>query len=291
MGLARNTTLAASIMLASSAFADEIEIQWVNPVENVDGTPVSELQEFTLHQRSPTGAYIPIQSISYANGPVTSALFDLPCGDYFLTATVTDIEGDQSGYSNVVERQIACPPPPDSIPRPPILLSGQDTGLLFISPVTTFTGDIAEIQLYNDPAFQAASGRFVTEFTPASVSGTLTMFSRDEGGFGTGGHLTFSIIDGTISMRHQNTTESRVLAGGTVLAGQPYTAEYIFGPSGATLILDGIIVAQDTTWTVGINDNNLPMGIGAAQVSVDAQNPTRYTNPFNGELSVRFYNE
>lgn len=290
MGLAKKL-MGASILLASTAAtAEEIEVQWVNPTQNIDDSPVSTLSAFTLYKQV-NGTFELVETVPYISAPLTSALFNLDCGDYVLAGTVTDAEEDESGFSNTVTRQIACPPPPDSIPRPPILLSGDNTGLLFFSPTTVFNGNIAEIQLYNDPAFQAASGRFVTEFTPASVSGTLTMFSRDEGGFGTGGHLTFSIVDGTISMRHQNTTESRVLAGGTVLAGQPYTAEYIFGPSGATLILDGIIVAQDTTWTIGINDNNLPMGVGAAQVTVDAQNPTRYTNPFNGELSVRFYNE
>jgi hypothetical protein len=61
------------------------------------------------------------------------------------------------------------------------------------------------------------------------------MFSRDASGTAESGHLTMSINDqGQVNVRHQSLTETRVIAGGTVLIGQPHTAEYIFGPTGAT---------------------------------------------------------
>tara|TARA_S200002703_G_scaffold43349_1_gene37746 strand:+ start:338 stop:1201 length:864 start_codon:yes stop_codon:yes gene_type:complete len=287
MGLARNTTLAASIMLASSALAEEIEIQWVNPTQNIDDSPVSTLSAFTLYKQV-NGTFELVETVPYISAPLTSALFNLDCGDYVLAGTVTDAEGDESGFSNTVTRQIACPPPPDSIPRPPILLSGDNTGLLFFSPTTVFNGNIAEIQLYDGALFTVPSGRFVVEFTTDVIGGV--MFSRDESGTAESGHLTMSINDqGQVNVRHQSLTETRVIAGGTVLIGQPHTAEYIFGPTGATLLLDGIIVAQDNTWTLGIDGNSLPFAIGASQASV--VNNTDYRNPFDGELTVKFYNE
>jgi len=285
MELAKKLVGASILLVSTAATAEEIEVQWVNPTQSVDDSPVSTLSAFTLYKQV-NGTFELVETVPYVSAPLTSALFNLDCGDYVLAGTVTDAEGDESGFSNTVTRQIACPPPPDSIPRPPILLSGDNTGLLFFSPTTVFNGNIAEIQLYDGALFAVPSGRFVVEFTTDVIGGT--MFSRDEGGTAESGHLTMYINDqGQVNVRHQSLTESRVIAGGTVLIGQPHTAEYIFGPTGATLLLDGIIVAQDNTWTLGIDGNSLPFAIGASQASV--ANNTDYRNPFDGELTVKFY--
>lgn len=265
-----------------------VTIAWKNPTENIDGTPVEGLSKITFYSN---GALL--QEILYTSGPLTTYDFTLPCGENTIYATVTDVDGDTSANSNSVIKTVDCPPA-ITIPNPPIITN---RSFDWAFPITSFTGVVDDIKIVNNPVFQSAQGRFEVTFTANALAGAL--FSRDQGGQAEAGHLTMSVNNlGQVTIRHQSANPdyslpgeqtNMNLAGGSVVVGQEHIAIYSFGPQGASLEVDGVVVATNPAWTIGIDGNTLPMGIGASLAVTDASNPTNYRNPFNGNLYIEFY--
>lgn len=75
-------------------------VSWVNPVENVDGSPLTDLQTVRLYWGVSSRAYsdsvdaLPMQNTDYDLG--------LGPGSYFVAATAIDSDLNESAYSNEV---------------------------------------------------------------------------------------------------------------------------------------------------------------------------------------------
>lgn len=287
------------LMVAVDVLAEPVEVRWQNPTQNVDGSaiPSGELERFDLYARmNSADEFTLVSSVAYTNGAVTTATFDLECGEIELAAKVANVDGEVSAFSNQVVQTVDCPPNV-RIPLPPILLVSQVTvGWMF--PAQDFGGTISDRAIFQDPIFQAQEGRFEVVFTSNSAN-SGAIFSRDRGGQEEGGHLGMTInASGQIEVRHQsanpgyaltNEETNNYVRGGQVVAGREHRVVYSFGDAGAILSFDGQVVDSSPSWQIGIDENNLPMAIGVSQGSVGPDNPENYTNPFLGNIAVTFY--
>lgn len=77
----------------------KLELRWQAPEENVDGSPVSGINEYRIYYGESSGQYDYSEDVP---GSSTSHTMYLPVGEYYLVMTAVDVEGDESGYSNEV---------------------------------------------------------------------------------------------------------------------------------------------------------------------------------------------
>ncbi len=138
-----------------------------------------------------------------------------------------------------------------------------------------FDGSNDYVEIPSDPSFDLETGSIIIDFTQATASTgdspsgpnvwAQTLFSRDSHGFDGGGHLTIYIqSDGSINVRHQDTSSSHQFQGGNVTPGQPSSLIYSWGPNGSQLIVDGVVVDSGTQ-ALTLAGNAEPVVIGASQ--------------------------
>ena len=122
-------------VLLASSYAHSIEICWTNPSLNVDESALVDLSYVTLHWGTVNGSYDDwnptdtLQTPTNFPGDRVCAQLELPIGVYYLAATATNADGDQSQWSNQVRREVAS-----NIPNPPVLVAATCDGC---TPTTT----------------------------------------------------------------------------------------------------------------------------------------------------------
>lgn len=92
--------------LLISAALPTAYIQWQQPVHNVDGTyfPPEEISHFTIHYGLSSGAYTYEYTIP-ANA--REAYIPIPyAGQWYIAATVTNLDAETSAFSNEVVRTL-----------------------------------------------------------------------------------------------------------------------------------------------------------------------------------------
>jgi hypothetical protein len=82
----------------------QITMRWDAPERNVDGSHVTDLAGFDLYYGTASGAYEAIEHI--ADAGATSHTLTLPSGTYFFALTATDRDGNESGFSNEIQRAL-----------------------------------------------------------------------------------------------------------------------------------------------------------------------------------------
>jgi len=82
----------------------QITMQWDPPERNVDGSALTDLAGFDLYYGSASGAYEASEHIGDASA--TSLTVTLPSGTYFFALTATDRDGNESGFSNEIQRDL-----------------------------------------------------------------------------------------------------------------------------------------------------------------------------------------
>ena len=107
------------LLIAAPVAAEPVIVQWENPTESTDGTPVDKLAKFLLFRKIPDGWEI-VGETSYASGPKTEDVFDLPCGGVTIAARVETTAGLRSFLSNRVDQEVDCTPE-NKKPKPPII--------------------------------------------------------------------------------------------------------------------------------------------------------------------------
>lgn len=107
------------LLLSSSASA--ITLNWVAPSENVDGTPLTDLDAYRIYYGTSSRNY---SNITHFNDPtLTTFELCLPNGDYYFAMTALDAEGNESGYSNeVLKTELGSCGGPSAEPLPPVVL-------------------------------------------------------------------------------------------------------------------------------------------------------------------------
>ena len=101
------TLIVAFLLLPLIALADmnvEIDLEWSPPTENVDGSPVDDLNGFTIYWGGSAGTY----PFSQAVPDPTATTYTLPISNVqsgaslYVVMTASDQAGNESGYSNEV---------------------------------------------------------------------------------------------------------------------------------------------------------------------------------------------
>lgn len=82
----------------------QVTVQWQPPAENVDGSALDDLAGFDLYYGTTSGAYDGIVHI--ADPRTTSHTLTIPSGTYFMAMTATDRDGNESGFSNEIQRAV-----------------------------------------------------------------------------------------------------------------------------------------------------------------------------------------
>ena len=156
-----------------------------------------------------------------------------------------------------------------------------------------FDGTDDYVEVATDPGFDLATGSIVITFTqdtasigdqPFGADAAQTLFSRDSSGFDGGGHIAIYIkSDGTVGVRHQDTTADHDFAGGSVTLGQPTTIVYTWSPTGSQLIVDGVVVDTGTA-ALTLAGNSEPVVIGASQAHSGDAVADNLRGFFDGEI-------
>ena len=180
--------------------------------------------------------------------------------------------------------------------------------MLFILAFTlaSLLGALAEPSLEVEGPFDVSGSEYLlphsqewseakaVEFTvtPRVLGGSP--LSKDHGGFGTGGHLTFFVgEDGVISNRFQDASSSKVLESESGLAkvDESFTILFTMESFGTRLYVNNIIVAtNDFVNDISGNTQKATVGASMAQSSPGLAN--NLSERFNGVVSnIRLYSE
>jgi hypothetical protein len=88
-------------MVAVDALAN-VNLSWVTPQENVDGTPLTDLEKYRIYIGRETRSYD--ESIDVTDPGATSHTFQASSGEIFVTMTALDRDGNESAFSNEIVR-------------------------------------------------------------------------------------------------------------------------------------------------------------------------------------------
>jgi hypothetical protein len=116
----------------------------------------------------------------------------------------------------------------------------------------------------HDEVFQLEEGTVQLWFEADSTWGRQSLLSKDRCGYGEGGHLTISLVDGRIEVRLQSDSDSYTIQSGKRIdKGQWLHLAFSFGPQGMKLYLNGELVGENA-YTGGLGANREPLVIGAS---------------------------
>jgi hypothetical protein len=89
------------VSAASAAGDSSLNLSWISPTENSDGTPLTDLKGYKIHYGIQSQSYT--GAISVDNPTVTTYLVNsLPAGKYFFAVTAYNAAGLESSMSDEV---------------------------------------------------------------------------------------------------------------------------------------------------------------------------------------------
>ena len=89
-----------SVEMLTVAVPKAVEVRWLAPTENVDGTRLTDLSGFRIHHGPSSRHYT--QTVRIADPAATRHGLMLTAATYFIAMTSLDADGNESGYSNEV---------------------------------------------------------------------------------------------------------------------------------------------------------------------------------------------
>ena len=96
------------ILSAAVSLAGDVTLSWSSPVTNADGTLLTDLAGYRIYYGTDTGNYVYYVDIGNV---ISYQINDLEAGlTYYFAVTAYDTSGNESAYSNEVERYIVQPP-------------------------------------------------------------------------------------------------------------------------------------------------------------------------------------
>ena len=93
-----------SLAMISVNVVGELSLNWVAPTENVDGTPLTDLASYRIYYGLFSRSYT--DQVAVNNSAATSFSVAVPGGTYYVAMTAIDGEGNESGYSNEIQRVV-----------------------------------------------------------------------------------------------------------------------------------------------------------------------------------------
>lgn len=86
--------------MISVSVVGPVQLSWVAPTENVDGSLLTDLAGFRIYYGAASRSYSDM--VDVASADATSHTLSLTTGDYYVAMTALDAEGNESAYSNEV---------------------------------------------------------------------------------------------------------------------------------------------------------------------------------------------
>jgi hypothetical protein len=93
-----------AVQMVSVSASGEVSISWVKPNENVDGTPLTDLARYRIYYGTESRSYS--GSVEVTNPGATSHSFTAGSGEYFVSMTAVDMDGNESAFSNEILRSV-----------------------------------------------------------------------------------------------------------------------------------------------------------------------------------------
>jgi hypothetical protein len=87
-----------AIAMVSVSVNGSLALNWVAPVENVDGSPLTDLAGYRVYYGDSSRSYTGMTDID--DPASTTTTIAVPSGDYFVAMTALDAQGNESAYSN-----------------------------------------------------------------------------------------------------------------------------------------------------------------------------------------------
>lgn len=94
----------SALAMVSVSVNGTITLDWVAPTENVDGTALTDLAGYRVYWGAATRSYTDMTDITSPDATTTT--LTLPSGDYHVSMTALDEEGNESAYSNEVIKTV-----------------------------------------------------------------------------------------------------------------------------------------------------------------------------------------
>ncbi len=149
------------------------------------------------------------------------------------------------------------------------------------------SNDLIEIPHHDN--YRLDSGAIAFWFRTDDAGDDQGLFTKDATGFGGGGHLNISLVNGVVRARLSSTSAHHDLTSGPISSARWYHVAYCFGPDGTALYLDGSRVGNGS-YTGGITANAEPIALGADTAGSTAGSISGWNNPLDGRLDdVRIY--
>lgn len=147
----------------------------------------------------------------------------------------------------------------------------------------SFSGNAADvIEIAHVDAFDVPAATIAFTFNADSVAGMHGLLSKDATGYGSGGHFTSFIQDGTLTVRVQSATGEKVFTMPGIETGRTYDLQVSFGDGRTAVWLDGTLVGSadfEMSW-----DNNTEfLQIGANGWASAAGKPG-FVGVFSGQI-------
>ncbi len=95
----------AVIVAAAGSPIYSVSLGWDIPLQNDDGTPLTDLKAFRIHYGSASSDYSGTLEVSSANA-TSYVVQQLPSGTYYFAITAVNSEGVESAYSTEVNTTI-----------------------------------------------------------------------------------------------------------------------------------------------------------------------------------------
>jgi hypothetical protein len=92
----------SAVQMVAVDSESEVNVSWVAPTENVDGTALTDLAGYRIYYGPGSRDY---DGMLEVNDPTaTSHSFTATSGDWYITMTALDRDGNESAFSNEIVR-------------------------------------------------------------------------------------------------------------------------------------------------------------------------------------------
>jgi hypothetical protein len=102
--LSCSSSAGTAIQMVSVSVLGSISISWLAPIENVDGSVLTDLVGYRIYYGTQARNYADM--IEVADPNATSHAFSAGSGDYFVTMTALDADSNESAFANEILRTV-----------------------------------------------------------------------------------------------------------------------------------------------------------------------------------------
>lgn len=158
-----------------------------------------------------------------------------------------------------------------------------------------FDGNVSNaLILSHDNNLELSNGTLEIKFNADTINKSRQgIFSKDATSYQNGGHIGVLLEYNDLRIRLQGEADqSEIFIRDMVSANEDYHLAISFGSEGQNIYLNGDLVAQNLSWTNGLQGNAEPIVIGANAWKSSLNQANKLTDGFDGTIGkVSIYNE